>query len=349
MPPRVVVSGIGVVTSIGEGRETFWSSLLAGRSGVGLVTSFDTSGYPVHDGAEIHSFDPEHYVRRLPAARMGRASQFAIAAARLALEDSGIDLDESDTSRFGVVVGTTSGEPHIIEALDDAWLSEERPKQIEASFVQNIPATCSPHTSPRSSGSVAGCDIPDSLRRRQQRARVRRRRDPVRFGRRRPRWRSGRVLAHHLYRILAARRDRARAMPAVRSRSQGNDPWRRRRDAPARIARARGARGARIYAELVGYGLSCDAHHMTAGHPLATARSARCRWRSPPPTCAGATSRTSARMARERSSTTVSRRWPSSGCSAARRTRSRSARSNRCSATAWERRRPSRPRCALWR
>src|SRR5438094_815579 len=93
MARRVVVSGIGVVTAIGTGRETFWRHLLEGRTGVSPVASFDTSRYPVHKGAEVREFDAGAYVRKLPANGMGRASQFAIAAARLAFSDAGIDLD----------------------------------------------------------------------------------------------------------------------------------------------------------------------------------------------------------------------------------------------------------------
>ena len=90
MARRVVISGIGVVSAIGTGRDMFWRHLLEGRSGVGPVTSFDTTRYPVHNGAEVRGFDPSAYVRRLRVDAVGRASQFAIAAARLALEDGAL-------------------------------------------------------------------------------------------------------------------------------------------------------------------------------------------------------------------------------------------------------------------
>src|SRR5689334_12028663 len=124
--PRVVVTGIGVVTSIGVGAEAFWRALLAGRSGIGPVESFDTSRYAVHIGGEVKQFDPAPFTRRLPAASVGRASQLAIAAARLALEDAGLDAAALDPRSVGVSLGTTSGEPTLIERFDDCETENRR-------------------------------------------------------------------------------------------------------------------------------------------------------------------------------------------------------------------------------
>ena len=118
----VVVTGMGMVTSIGTGREQFWNSLLAGRCGFGPVQSFDTSGYTVHLGAEILDFRPSDYVHRLNPESIGRSSQLAIAAARLALADAHLDLSDPHKERTGVCLGTTSGEPHYIERFDDRYL-----------------------------------------------------------------------------------------------------------------------------------------------------------------------------------------------------------------------------------
>lgn len=93
---RVVVTGIGAVTSIGTGREAFWTNLLAGRCGISPVESFDTSRYAVHRGAEVKEFSPAGYLQRHRPETVGRASQFAIAAARLALHDAGLDPDRVD-------------------------------------------------------------------------------------------------------------------------------------------------------------------------------------------------------------------------------------------------------------
>ena len=120
MQTRVVVSGIGTVTSIGTGCEPFWNNLLAGRCGIAPVGSFDTSSYSVHRGAEVKDFDGKAYVSKLDCNSIGRASQFAIAAARLALADANLDLSMLDPERVGVTIGTTSGEPQMIERFDDA-------------------------------------------------------------------------------------------------------------------------------------------------------------------------------------------------------------------------------------
>src|SRR5258708_20173040 len=136
--PTVVVTGIGMVTSIGTGRHQFWNALLAGRCGFGPVKSFDTSRYSVHLGAEIEGFKPEEYVRRLDPRSIGRSSQLAIAAARLAVADASLDLTRIDLERAGVCAGTTSGEPNLIERLDDHYLQGELSK-VGREFITRYP------------------------------------------------------------------------------------------------------------------------------------------------------------------------------------------------------------------
>src|SRR5215831_9814337 len=133
--PRVVVTGIGVVTSIGVGTEAFWRALLGGECGIGPVESFDTSRYAVHIGGEVKQFDPAPFTRRLPARSVGRASQLAIAAARLALEDAGLEPSEMDPRAVGVSLGTTSGEPTLIERFDDCEI-ENRRADIGRDFIE---------------------------------------------------------------------------------------------------------------------------------------------------------------------------------------------------------------------
>src|SRR5690348_9589971 len=106
---RVAITGIGAVTPIGIGKQRFWEALMRGQSGIGPVESFDTSAFPVHIGAEVRGFAAGDYLRRLDPASVGRASQFAAAAARLALEDAGLDPAQLDLRRTGVAMGTTSG------------------------------------------------------------------------------------------------------------------------------------------------------------------------------------------------------------------------------------------------
>src|SRR5262249_14668738 len=96
---RVVITGLGLVTPIGAGRETFWKNLTAGANGIGQVESFDTSAFPVHIGAEVKDFDPTPHVRKRPPEALGRGSQLAVAAARMALADAAIDVSSRDRSR----------------------------------------------------------------------------------------------------------------------------------------------------------------------------------------------------------------------------------------------------------
>src|SRR5438876_3798785 len=109
---RVVITGVGLVTPIGAGREIFWRNLTGGVSGIGRVESFDTTNFAAHLGAEIKDFRPE--------GTRGRGSELAVAAARMALADSGIDVATRDRSRIGVSMGTTSGEPGMVERFNDA-------------------------------------------------------------------------------------------------------------------------------------------------------------------------------------------------------------------------------------
>src|SRR5215468_6537060 len=123
MQRRIVITGLGLVTSIGIGCEAFWHNLLTGRSGIGPVEAFDTSGYRGGtQGAEVKAFRAADYLVRLDPANMGRASQFATAAARLAITDAQLDTSTLDLERAGVSMGTTSGEPNEIERFDDHFV-----------------------------------------------------------------------------------------------------------------------------------------------------------------------------------------------------------------------------------
>ena len=116
---RVVVTGIGVVTPVGTGREQFWKAILAGECGIRPVRAFDTSGYAAHLGAEVLDFTAAPYFERTDPAKMGRASHLAVAAARLAMNDSGLPASSLDPQRTGVSMGTTSGEAEFIEQFND--------------------------------------------------------------------------------------------------------------------------------------------------------------------------------------------------------------------------------------
>jgi 3-oxoacyl-[acyl-carrier-protein] synthase II len=106
---RVVITGMGPITPIGTGNEAFWQALLDGVSGVGPITRFDTTDYTTKIAAEINDFDPEQYVERKEAKRMDRFVQLAVAAAILALKDSGLKIDDDNAERVGCLVGSGIG------------------------------------------------------------------------------------------------------------------------------------------------------------------------------------------------------------------------------------------------
>jgi 3-oxoacyl-[acyl-carrier-protein] synthase II len=267
MPRRVVVSGIGLITAIGEGRKTFWANLLEGQSGVGPVTAFDTSRYPVHNGAEVRTFRAAEYVRRLRLDSIGRASQFAIAAAGLAITDAALDVGAVDKRRIGVVVGTTSGEPQFIEALDDALLAGE-PEQIDRAFVRRYPShAIAAHVA--AEFRLGGVTVTVPIACAAGNGALAFASDAICGGA------ADAVLAGGadvFSRITYTGFSRLGAIAPERCQPFDRD---RKGIIPGEGAaillleseeHAR-ARGARAYAEIAGYGLSCDAHHMTSGHP----------------------------------------------------------------------------------
>ena len=106
---RVVITGMGVVTSLGETVDAFWDQLLAGVSGVSAVTRFDCQGFDVRIGSECTGFDPQRYLDRREMRRLDRFAQFALAAAAEAVSMSGIDFGSMDSTRGGVMLGSGIG------------------------------------------------------------------------------------------------------------------------------------------------------------------------------------------------------------------------------------------------
>ena len=94
MKRRVVVTGLGVVSSIGIGKDEFWKNLIAGKSGISDITTFDTSDYSVHKGGEVKNFDSSKFIPKNRIKEIARASQFAIVAAKLAFDDVGLDVSD---------------------------------------------------------------------------------------------------------------------------------------------------------------------------------------------------------------------------------------------------------------
>ena len=261
---RVVVTGIGAVTSIGIGREPFWRHLLDGQSGIGKVESFDTSRYQVHVGGEVKAFAPEPYVTRLSPSQMGRGSQLAIAAARLALADSALDVGSLDPIRVGVSVGTTSGEPEWIERFNDRELAGERdrigdeflnryPCHVLAAHVASelgfrgvntvIPTACA-------AGNYALAHALDTIRSGDADIMLAGGSDAF-----------SRITYTGFARLGAIAPERCQPFDKNR---KGMIPGEGAAVLIIEPLERAARRGARIYAELAGYGLSCDASHMTA-------------------------------------------------------------------------------------
>jgi 3-oxoacyl-[acyl-carrier-protein] synthase II len=270
---RVVVTGLGAVTPLGTDVESTWASLIAGRSGAGKITQFDTAGFPVDFGCEVPDFDPTTWIDYKSARRMDRFAQLAVAAARQAEADSGIDI-AAEAERVGGAIATGIGGLKSFETCVDT-LNERGPDRVNPfSIVQIIPnlaagwvsmelGTKGPLLSECTACAASNMAIGDGL-------------DSIRLGRadvmvcggtEAPISRVG-IAGFGAMRAISRRNDD----PAGASRpfDAGRDGFVM-GEAGAVIVleeleHAR-ARGARIYAELLGYGLSSDATHVSDPDP----------------------------------------------------------------------------------
>ncbi len=129
MKKRVVVTGAGVISPVGNTLNEFWNSLKTGRSGIKRLTHFDTAEYSSKIAGVVENFDPEHYVSSKEARRMDRFTQFALAASKMALEHSGLDLEKVDREMFGVLIGSGVGGMKVLEEQHLIML-DKSPKRI---------------------------------------------------------------------------------------------------------------------------------------------------------------------------------------------------------------------------
>lgn len=134
---RVVITGLGCVTALGEDPGVFFDALCQGRSGISTIESFDTSEYPVKIGGEVKAFDIDPYVGQREGRRMDRFSQFAVASSIQAMKDSGLDMDKEDPERIGVLVGTGIGG---IKEIEDQHirLLDKGPKKVSPFCVPKL-------------------------------------------------------------------------------------------------------------------------------------------------------------------------------------------------------------------
>lgn len=267
MPKRVVVTGLGVVSPLGIGKDAFWQGLVAGQSGIREISAFDTSEYSITRGGEVVGFDPRVFMSEGTAQRVGRASQYAIAAARMALEDAAVDLQALDRSRAGVSLGTTMGEIQAIEKIT-ALLHSGGARAVPASLLAQFPVY---HISANVAGefefSGPNLMLPtacaagnyaigyalDLLRSGRADAMIAGGVDPL-----------SQIAFTGFHKLNSMARDCPRPFSKDREGMMVSE------GAGVLVLETEehaARRSARIYAELLDYGLSCDAHHMTAPHP----------------------------------------------------------------------------------
>jgi 3-oxoacyl-[acyl-carrier-protein] synthase II len=142
----VVVTGIGIFTSIGSTRTDFWNSLVAGKSGIQKIQSFDPQGHKSQIASEVLTYKPEDYFDRKEARKMSRGSQFAASAAIEAIKDAGLDLNNEDRLRIGCVIGSAGG--------DFAHIEDQHSR-----FLKMGPGSVNPLTVPRVIPNMPTCTV----------------------------------------------------------------------------------------------------------------------------------------------------------------------------------------------
>lgn len=268
---RVVITGLGMISPLGIGNEPTWQGLINGRSGIGRITRFDPTGYPCKIAGEVHGFEPEKWIEKKEIKKSDTFIHYAIAAAQMAVDDAAIDCTKCESDRLGVIIGSGIGGLPLIEEMHRKLL-ERGPGRISPFFIPGLIVNLA-------AGHIS-----------------------IRFGARGPSSAPATACATGAHAIGDAfkiiQRDDADVMfaggseavvtplaiggfAAMRALSTRNDeperasrPWDLDRDG---FILGEGAgvvileelehakkRGARIYAELTGYGMSSDAHHITS-------------------------------------------------------------------------------------
>jgi 3-oxoacyl-[acyl-carrier-protein] synthase II len=271
LPRRVVVTGVGLLTSVGIGTEPVWEAIKNSANGIGPITAFDATLFNCRIAGEVKNFDPAEYIEKKEIKKMGRFIQFAIAASEFALQTSGFKVDPEAAERTGVYIGSGIGGFEVIER-EHKILLEKGPSRISPFF---IPATIvnlasgyvsirtgakGPNSATATACTTSAHAIGDSFR----------------------------IIQHDDADVMICGGAEACITPmgvggfaAMRALSQRNDephrasrPWDKMRDGFV-VGEGAGIlvleelshaerRGAPILAELVGYGMSADAHHITS-------------------------------------------------------------------------------------
>jgi 3-oxoacyl-[acyl-carrier-protein] synthase II len=268
---RVVVTGIGMISPLGIGNDATWQGLIEGRSGIGRITKFDPSAFACRIAGEVRGFEPEKWIEKKEVKKSDTFIHFAIAAAQMAVDDSGLDMKAEDGDRVGVVIGSGIGGLPLIEEMHQK-LMERGPSRISPFFIPGLIVNLAagqisirfgargPNSAPATACATGAHAIGDAVRI------IQRDEADVMFG-------GG---SEAVISPLAVG-----GFAAMRALSTRNDdpehasrPWDLDRDGfvmgeGAGIVmleeRERAiARGARIYCEVTGYGMSSDAHHITS-------------------------------------------------------------------------------------
>ncbi|MGQ9630004.1 MAG: beta-ketoacyl-ACP synthase II [bacterium] len=274
MKRRVVVTGVGVVSPVGTGKEKFWDSLRAGKSGIGRITLFDSSDQRVHIAGEVKDFDPLQFISERDVKKTDRFAQFALAASKMAVADAGLKIEEEDPDRIGVIIGSGIGGTTTWEEQHRALIAKG-PKKVSPFFIPmmiiNIASGLvsiefnvkGPNSSLATACATGNHAIGDSAK-----IIARGDADVMICGGSEAAVSPLSVAGFAAMRVLSTRNDE----PQRASR-----PFDRDRDGFV-IGEGAGIlvleslehaerRGARIYAELAGYGLTGDAYHITAPAP----------------------------------------------------------------------------------
>ncbi|MEE9259957.1 MAG: beta-ketoacyl-ACP synthase II [Candidatus Scalindua sediminis] len=143
MGARVVVTGLGVITPLGQSKDQLWTSLCNGKSGVSRITAFDTTDHEVLIAGEVKDFEPGKWFDKKLERRLDRFAQFALAAAILAVEDSGINFDKIDRNKAGAIIGTGIGGILEIEAQHTVLL-QKGPSRVSPFMIPKLMANAAP-------------------------------------------------------------------------------------------------------------------------------------------------------------------------------------------------------------
>ena len=268
---RVVVTGLGMVSPLGIGNDATWQGLIEGRSGIGMITKFDTKDFPAKIAGEVHGFNAGDWMEKKEVKKSDTFIHYSIAAAQMAIDDAKLDHKAVDSDRFGVIIGSGIGGLPLIEEMHTKMM-ERGPTRISPFFIPGLIVNMAsgqvsirfgakgPSSAPATACATGAHAIGDAMK----------------------------IIRYDEADIMFAGGSEAVITPlavggfaAMRALSTRNDepqrasrPWDKERDGFV-IGEGAGIllleerehaikRGARIYCEITGYGMSSDAYHITS-------------------------------------------------------------------------------------